>query len=314
VLQLRSPTRYVVILGRTYCTGTSEDYAAVHKLQSEYKVYPLSSYGKPYTPPPAKVDPKPGFSMTDKVRDVINDMDVESYFALLARLMQDNPPLPEDSPLVARMAMIGLAPGKEFKLSALDPAVQAGLKNVDKLGFEQISAHRRKAGTVENGWVIPAAAGRYGTNYLDRAFIAAYGWGANLPEDAVYPSTSVDSDGKKLSGANPYTIHFAKGQTPPVNGFWSITMYDTGYFFCPNPLNRFTVSPRDKLKYNKDGSLDLYFQHESPGKDREANWLPAPKGDFILMMRMYWPKEEDPSILPPGSGTWTIPPVIKAAR
>src|SRR2546423_542227 len=104
------------------------------KLQDQYKVYPLSSYGKPYTPPPAKVDPNPGFSMTDKVRDVINNMDTQTYFGMMARLMKDNPPLPEDSPTVARMSMIGLAPGQEFHLNKLDPAVQAGLKDVGKLG------------------------------------------------------------------------------------------------------------------------------------------------------------------------------------
>ncbi len=100
---------------------------------------------------------------------------------------------------------------------------------------------------------------------------------------------------------------FAKGQTPPVDGFWSITMYiiDGGWWFNPNPLNKFTVSMRDKPVFNPDGSLTLYFQNQSPGKDKEANWLPAPKGDFLLMMRMYWPRSKPPSILPPGSGTWS---------
>jgi hypothetical protein len=245
---------------------------------------------------------------------VINAMDTQTYFGMMARLMKDNPPVPEDGPMVARMSMIGLVPGQEFHLNTLDPAVQAGLKNVGKLGFDEIRAHKRKAGTIQNGWALPRVVGRYGTNYLDRATIAAFGWGANLIEDAVYPYTDVDGDGRKLSGTNKYVLHFDKGQTPPVNGFWSITMYDPEFFFCPNSQNRFTVSPRDKLKYNADGSLDLYFQHESPGTDKQANWLPAPKGEFILMMRLYWPKETDPSILPPGSGTWTIPAVKMVAR
>ena len=129
------------------------------------------------------------------------------------------------------------------------------------------------------------------------------------PQDAVYPTSEVDADGKPYSGANKYVMHFAKGQTPPADGFWSITMYNGDYFFVDNPLNKYTVSPRNNLKYNADGSLDLYIQNESPGKDKEANWLPAPKGKFILMMRLYWPKETDPSII---DGTWK-PPAVKIA-
>jgi hypothetical protein len=161
-----------------------------------------------------------------------------------------------------------------------------------------------------NGWIITKGLGVYDTNYMKRAVVAAFGWPANLPQDAVYPYTEVDSDGRKLSGANKYTLTFAKGETPPVDAFWSITMYeiDQGWWFVPNPLNKFTVSPRNNLKSNADGSVTLYFQNETPGADKEANWLPAPKGDFIAMLRMYWPKEQDPSIL---NGTWTPPPVGK---
>jgi hypothetical protein len=119
------------------------------------------------------------------------------------------------------------------------------------------------------------------------------------------------ADGKKYSGANKYVVHFPKGQTPPANAFWSVTMYDAAYFFVDNPLNRYTVSPRNKLKYNADGSLDLYIQNESPGKDKEANWLPAPKGEFVLMMRLYWPKVEAPSII---DGTWKPPAVKMVAK
>jgi hypothetical protein len=146
---------------------------------------------------------------------------------------------------------------------------------------------------------------------MKRAVVAAFGWPANLPQDAVYPYTEVDGSGQKLSGANRYTLTFAKGQTPPVSGFWSITMYqiDQGWWFVPNALNKFTVSLRDNPKYSADGSLTLYFQNESPGKDLETNWLPAPKGDFIAMMRMYWPKEGNPSIL---NSTWKPPAITRA--
>lgn len=308
VKEIKSPTRYMYILGRTYCTGTKEDYEAVHKLQAQYKVQPLSTYGQDYTPPAGTVDPSYPFSMTAKVRDVINDMSIEDYFSMMADLMgAAAPPAAEDADIVARMATFGLVPGRPF---APDEATTAALQDVGKLGYQQIDAYQSKSGTNQNGWVIPEATGAYGTDYLARAYVAAYGYPANLSEDAVYPVALTDGDGATLNGSNAYTIHFEKDQTPPVNGFWSITMYDTGYFFYPNALNKQTVSPRNNLVYNDDGSLDLYFQHESPGSEKEANWLPAPAGDFILMMRLYWAKTEAPSILPPGHGTWIIPPVV----
>lgn len=314
VQEIESPTHYVFIIGRTYSTGTSDDYAAVNKLQTEYKLYPLSFYGKNYTPPASSpVDSNPPFSMTDKVRDVIDNMDIATYFGMMANLMGEiAPPAPEDRTIVDKMAKIGLVPGESFRMDKLKPSLQKALGQVAKKAFAQITEYRNKVGTVVNGWTISGSAGNYGTNYLERAVIAAFGWGANLPEDAVYPYTEVDSQGQKLSGANKYVIHFEKGSTPPVNGFWSITLYDKEFFFYPNQWNKQTVSPRDNLKYNSDGSLDLYIQHESPGNDKEANWLPTPEGDFILMMRLYWPKENAPSILPPGKGSWKVPPVVLA--
>lgn len=315
MIQIKSPTRYLVILGRTYANGDDEDYKAVNALQAQYAVVPLSSYGKPYTPPPGKVDPTPGFSMTDKPQDVINAMDTSAYFNMMAKLMGDAaPPLPEDGPIVADMAKIGLVPGQPFDISKLDPAVQEALADVPKVSYEKIMALQKTGGKIENGWLIPAAAGAYGTNYAQRALIAAVGWPANLSKDAIYPMAKMDGDGQPLNGANTYTVTFPKGQTPPVDGFWSITMYfdDGGYWFYPNPLNKFTVSMRDNLKFNDDGSLTLYFQNASPGTDKEANWLPSPKGNFLLMMRMYWPKETPPSILPPMEGSWSPPPVVKA--
>ena len=146
---------------------------------------------------------------------------------------------------------------------------------------------------------------------MKRAVVAAFGWPANQEVDAVYPYTEVDSTGQKLTGANKYTLTFAKDATPPVNGFWSITMYeiDQGWWFVPNPLNKFTVSLRDKPKPNADGSLTLYFQNESPGADKEANWLPAPKGEFLPLLRMYYPAATSPSIL---NGQLEYPaPVVK---
>jgi hypothetical protein len=198
-----------------------------------------------------------------------------------------------------------------FELGRLDPAVQGALKNLPTTALKKIEENQSSLGQEINGWLITKGLGEYDADYLKRAVVAAFGWPANLQADAVYPYTKVDAKGETLNGANNYTLTFSKGEIPPVNGFWSITMYmiDQGWWFVPNPLNKFTVSMRDKPKFNPDGSLTLYFQHETPGKAKEANWLPAPKGDFIPMLRMYWPKDTSPSIL---NGSWTPPPILKA--
>jgi hypothetical protein len=141
-----------------------------------------------------------------------------------------------------------------------------------------------------------------------RALVTAIGLGANRPQDAVYPTSQKDADDHAYEGAHKYVMRFPRGQLPPVRGFWSVTMYDADYFFVNNPLNRYSISPRQNLKTNPDGSTDLYIQKDSPGADKESNWLPAPAGKFILMLRMYWPNETNPSII---NGSWTIPAVKK---
>ncbi|MGE3639663.1 MAG: DUF1254 domain-containing protein [Pirellulales bacterium] len=306
-------TRYMVILGRTYADGTVQDYEAVNALQAQYKITPLSAWGKSfkYQAPPVNKDP--GFSMTASPQEAILAMGTEGYFNLMARLMGGAaPPTAEDAPILARMAKIGILPGQPFDMNKLPADVQAALKDVPQAALDQIEAHKNDMGGAANGWVIAKDLGVYGADYMKRAVVAAFGWPANLQKDAVYPYTETDSTGQPLSGANKYTLTFPKGQTPPVNGFWSITMYeiDQGWWFVPNALNKFTVSPRNNLKTNDDGSVTLYFQNESPGTAKEANWLPAPKGSFILMLRMYWPKESPPSIV---DGTWSPPKVVKTS-
>ena len=308
---IQAATRYMVILGRTYADGSDADYKAVNALQAQYKITPLSAWGKTYTPKAPPVDPNPGISMTDKPQAVILALGTEGYFNWMSkRMCTDSPAYPADAPALARFAKIGFEPCKPFSLAKLDPATQAALKNLPQVVLDKFVANQKSMGAVVNNWLITKGLGVYGTDYLKRAVVAAFGWPANLQEDAVYPYTLVDSQGKTLNGANKYTLTFAKGQTPPVDGFWSITMYmiDQGWWFVPNRLNKFTVSPRDHLKPNADGSITLYFQTDSPGPDKESNWLPAPKGDFIPMLRMYWPKEKAPSIL---NGTWAPPKVEK---
>jgi len=306
VKEYKSPTSMVWLLGRIYCTGTPEDYAAVHKMQDAVSIVPLSAYGKPYTPPPGKVDPS--IDMKTPVRDQVNVLSSAAYFSLLATLMEDNPPAEADAPMLENMARLGIVPGQPFDLGKLDPAVQLALQDVPKAGFETIMAHFKSAGRVENGWVFTTGTGLYGTDYLQRALVTAIGLGANRPQDAVYPTSEMDAEGKPYDGSNRYVMHFNKGEMPPVNGFWSLTMYNAEYFFVDNPLNRYTLSARNDLKTNADGTVDLYLQSENPGHEKQSNWLPAPTGKFIPMLRLYWPKETPPSII---DGTWKIPAVQK---
>ena len=313
VTEYKSSTGIVWVLGRIYCTGTPEDYKAVHALQDQMSVVPLSAYGKPYTPVPGVVDAN--IDTKTAVRDQVNAMDAASYFKLFAQLLKTNPPLPGDEPVIAKLASIGIVPGQDFDPSTLDPAVAKGVAASAKPGQDKVIEWQKEGivagdGKIENGWFYFTKTGVYGTNYRQRALVTWIGLGANRPEDAVYPFSEGPDVLKKYSGANKYVIHFNKGEMPPVDGFWSLTMYDATYFFVPNALNRYTVSQRDKLKPNPDGSVDLYIQHDSPGKDKESNWLPAPADQFILMMRLYWPKGTPPSLL---DGSWKIPRVAENA-
>ena len=305
VKEYKSPTNIVWLLGRIYCTGTPEDYAEVHALQDQVKLVPLSAYGKPYTPPAGKVDP--AIDMKTAVRDQVNRMDAVAYFTLLAELMKTNPPSAADAPALAKFARIGLVPGQDFDASKLRADFA---KRIPEIANDRIMIQFKINKDVHDidGWGFTTKTGIYGTDYLMRALVTAIGLGANRPQDAVYPTSQKDAEGKTYDGANKYVVRFAKGQLPPVEGFWSLTMYDGAYFFVPNPINRYSISARQDLKPNPDGSVDLYIQKDSPGADKESNWLPAPAGKFILMLRMYWPNESNPSII---DGTWTIPPVRK---
>jgi hypothetical protein len=312
VTEYKAPTGLVWVLGRIYCTGTPEDYKAVHALQDQVSAVPLSAYGKPHKLEPGKVDP--AVDMKAAPRDQVNAMDGATYFKLFAELLKTNPPAAEDAPMIAKLAKLGILPGQDFDASKLDAAVAKGIAAAPKHGQEKISAYLKEAlvtgdARAEHGWLFFSKTGLYGTGYRNRAMISWYGLGANRPQDAVYPTSEGPELVKKYHGANKYVAHFNKGEMPPAHAFWSITMYDKDYFFVPNPINRYTVSSRNKFKTNADGSVDLYIQKESPGKDKEQNWLPAPAGEFVLMMRLYWPSEKAPSIL---DGTWK-PPHVKEA-
>jgi hypothetical protein len=217
-----------------------------------------------------------------------------------------NPPHITDEPIVAQMKRIGIEPGKSFDIGTLSPTVKKAIEEAPEAGKALMAWKVPTLARVVNRWSMNTdTMGVYGNYYLKRAIVAQVGLGANLPEDAIYPLNLGDETGKPLDGAHKYTLHFEKGATPPVNAFWSVTLYDGDGFQVANSLNRFAVSSWMPFKYNADGSLDLYFQNESPGKDREANWLPAPKGGFNLTMRLYGPKADALT------GKWNPPAVME---
>ena len=305
VKQVASPTGMVWILGRIYSTGTPEDYKAVHALQDQFSIVPLSAWGKPYTPPQGVVDR--GFDMKTSVRKLVNTLDVNAYFSRLAQLMKTNSPTPQDAAMVAQMAKIGLVPGQDFDPSKLGFIDREVIKAVPKLALLEMGVHLKKQKTT-NGWLyFTQGVGNFGTDYLTRGMANLLGPGWNRAQDAVYPLSQKDANGDAYDGAkHKYVIRFAKGQLPPAEAFWSLTMYDSDFFFVPNRINRYDLAQRDKLVTNPDGSVDMYLQADSPGKAREANWLPAPKDKFQLVMRIYTPQKTPPSIL---DGSWTPPPV-----
>ena len=313
VIEYKSPTALLWVLGRIYCTGTPEDYKAVHALQDQVALVPLSSYGQPYTPPAATVDPS--VDMKTATREQVNAMDGAAFFKLFAELLKLNAPAAADAPMVEKLAKIGIVPGQDFDASKLEPPVAKGIAAAVKPAQDKITAWLKEAvvagdSKLENGWMYFKQVGTYGTNFRQRAMITYYGLGANIPEDAIYPLSEGPDVLKKYSGEHTYVIHIPKGHMPPVQGFWSLTMYDADYFFVPNALNRYTLSQRNKFKSNADGSIDLYIQHDSPGKAKEGNWLPAPAGPFVVIMRLYWPNEKPPSLL---DGSWKLPEVKEAS-
>ena len=286
--RINAPTPYVWIIGRTKTDGPA-DYDAVHKIQAGYKVTPLSRWGKPPEPVTVTIDPNVDMKTPPKVQ--VDTMPAAKYFIYAAELLKLHPPHITDEPIIAQMKQIGIEPGKSLDFNKLDPTVKKALENAPEAAQQLMQWKIPTLARLANGWSMNTdTMGVYGNYYLKRAIVTQVGLGANLPEDAIYPLNLFDDTGKPLDGANKYTIHFDKGATPPVNAFWSITLYDSEGFQVGNVLNRFAVSSYMPFKTNGDGSLDLYFQNESPGKDKEANWLPAPKGAIQSDHASLWPE------------------------
>jgi hypothetical protein len=307
VQKIQSPTPYAMVAGRTQTNGP-KDYAAVNKVQDGYATTPLSQWGK--TPQPVKALIDPSVDMKTPPLDQVNKIPAAAYFKYAAELMKLHPPHVTDWSTIARLERIGIEPGKSFAFERLDPSVQQALEKAATDGLQGMYAKLPTFARVVNGWQMNTdTMGVYGNYYLKRAAVAMIGLGANQPEDAVYPLNVADADGKPLEGQHKYVLHFSKEELPPVNAFWSVTMYDEAGFQVANSLNRFAIGDRDDLKYNPDGSLDLYIQNENPGPDKESNWLPSPAaGTLGVTMRLYAPKQQ---IL---DGRWNPPAIKRGVR
>lgn len=299
---IHSPTRYVWIIGRTQANGQA-DFANVRRIQDSYRLTPLISFGESnYSPPKGHVDP--AIDMKTPPPNQVDKMDAATFFARFAELLKDNPPNQVDYPIVHQLERVGLVIGKSFNLNAAPPEIRTAFEHGDQEARNLLAASLKNS-TTGSDWKFMIG-GAYGVDYLHRAFVARAGLGANLPQDAIYPAIAQDSQGQPLDGNKSYILHFPKGQQPPVNAFWSLTAYDADGYFIPNSIARQAIGDRDKLALNPDGSLDIYVQAASPGKDKESNWLPVAKGPFNLLLRLYWPKE---AIL---DKSWS-PPVVAQA-
>ncbi|KQH77002.1 hypothetical protein AO501_11035 [Mycobacterium gordonae] len=292
---VEAPTPYVWLIGRTQTNGP-DDYPAVHKVQDGFRITELG--------PKAAFEADPKYDVTTEPLKVVNGMTAVDYLSYAAELLRVNPPHATDFSILARLALLGIERGRPFDASRFSAEQLAQIQQgKDDALADMLVAGPRLAASVD-GWIsLGEGMGVYGNNYFRRAVVALIGLGANPPEDAVYPLLASDADGNPVSGDNDYVVHFDADKLPPVDAFWSITMYDAEGFQVANELNRFAIGDRDHLHYNDDGSLDIYIQHEDPGPARRDNWLPAPRGPVGVTMRLYAPR---PEVI---AGGWSPPPV-----
>jgi hypothetical protein len=303
--ELRAPTEIIWLIGRTQ-TNDKSDVAAVNELQDQYKLIPLSSWKLGDAPRIKPIGSLPIDTVTSPV-DQVARMDARTFFGRFAELLRGNPPYVTDAAMIEKLDHIGIVPGHSFAEGTFDSAGVTALEAGARDGLKKIIASATEnSDQMINGWRIGMGHGAFGTDYATRARVALVGLGANLSEDAVYPMTRVDSDEEPLSGRNRYVLHFERNQLPPVNAFWSLTMYNARQAFVGNPISRYAIGDRDRLQFNTDGSLDLLLQYKSPGSEYESNWLPAPADAFNLILRLYWPKRE---VL---DGAWVPPPVQRS--
>jgi hypothetical protein len=304
-----SSTQFSLVIFRTQLFN-AEDMPNVIKVQSGYKAQPLSAFLKQPAPPPA---PAIDFPKIDK------ELVKTNFFEYLDFSLQFAPAGPEEQEIRAKLAKIGIGPGKTFNFKDLSLEHKLELAEGMKRGEKRVEEKVATIGKEINGWRIGSGFGDrsyYSGNWILRAAAAKAGIYGNDAAEAMYPMARTDETGQPLDGSkHKYTLTFPSGKQPPVNAFWSVTMYDgKSQLLIENPINRYLInSPMlHGMKTNPDGSLTLYIQKDSPGSDKESNWLPAPNGPIYLVMRLYWPKTQPPSILPPGQGTWQPPAVLMA--
>jgi hypothetical protein len=304
-----STTPFSAVIFRTQLLNAA-DMPNVTKIQAGYKVQPLSAFLKQPAPPAP-----PAINYFKANAEIAKTQ----FWQVLDFALQYAPPGPEEAGIRAKLASIGIGAGKQFDMKDLSVEHKATVLLGMKTGEDQVDKYIASGGAVVNGWNIGSFFGDrafYNGDWLKRAAAAKGGIFGNSAVEAMYPLTRVTGNSEVMDGSkHNYTLTFAKGHLPPVNAFWSVTMYDgKTQFLIENPISRYLInSPMlPTMKTNPDGSLTMYIQKDSPGKDKEANWLPAPNGPIYLVMRLYWPKEAPTSILPPGKGTWQ-PPAITAA-
>jgi len=302
-----STTQFSAAIFRTQLFKAA-DLPNVVKIQAGYKAQPLSAYLKQ---PPPSAAPAINFIKADPA------LVKENFFEYLDFVLQFAPSRPEEEAIREKLARIGIGPGKRFEMKDLSAEHKAAVLLGMKEGEDKIDKFIASGGANVNGWQVGSFFGDsdfYKGDWLKRAAAAKAGIYGNSAIEAMYPQTRVTAAGETIdTSKHNYTITFAKGELPPVNAFWSVTMYDgKSQLLIENPINRYLInSPMlPGLKRNPDGSLTIYIQKNSPGKAKEANWLPAPDGTVYLVMRLYWPKDAPPSILPPGEGTWKPPGIV----
>lgn len=302
VTRYQAPTNIVWLLGRTQTNGVS-DYDNVHAFQRGMKIMPLSAYPNGEQ----KVASALAFGKSGDVTppERVKAMAPVEFLTAFAQAMKANPPHSADASLVAELVHIGIVPGEDFSVSNLAPEQLQAVNEGVRAASARVESFADKSHPVKPGWsTFIRNVGRYGTDYISRAITARLALGANPPEDAIYISTFTDRKGQPLNGSAQYRMHFESGQIPPVDAFWSITAYDKDGYFIANPLERYAIGDRNPLKFNPDGSLDIFVQSQAPGPDRESNWLPSGDGLFNLTIRLYSPQE------PILSGQWH-PPLLE---
>ncbi len=301
VTELKSPTNLVWIRCKIFCKGTQEDYDAVHELQSKYVLFPLNQLGREssYSGIPSNYPE----TEDETAKEVVQQMSAVTYFQTFAQALATNPPSQNDRPMIEKMASLSITAGASINTSALNKDVLLALEHSTK-ALALIKSYSKEHINSINGWTVDLATGQYGTDYFQRASVAFTNLGADLPQNFIEALAYNDVQGKRLSGSDRYVLHLPQSLSP-IAELWSLTLYDENLFLVPNPLHRFSLNSFLPLKYNQDGSLDIYIQTESPGIEKESNWLIAPKGHFVLALRLYAPQ------IPLAASSWQVPGVIR---